>query len=421
MKRLIKNVNVFDGRAEALREDCTVVIEDNLVKEIIQKEVSEESFDEVIDGRGMTAMPGMIDAHVHLGHFFSDTYSPAEDMDFGVAASAAVAKEILMAGFTTIRDAGGVVMGMKKSFDNKLLLGPRIFPSNSAISQTCGHGDSLGHFRRDIQYQIPTFSVLADGTDEVRRAVREQLYKGASQIKIMAGGGCTSKHDPLMTQQFSHEEMKAAVESARDYGTYVMAHLYTPASIKRAIKAGVRSFEHAHMMDDECARLLSSEEAFVAPMPQLSKMFPEGTKNINPKVALVKDHESDATELINKYDLKIVFGTDLMLFDTEMKMTDYKAPESLDLTFYKERFGSYKGLLAATGNCNDLLAMSTYISPYQEGEIGVLEEGSYADLLLVDGNPVADLGILADTDNIRLIMKDGDIYKNTIAGEKSHG
>ena len=215
--------------------------------------------------------------------------------------------------------------------------------------------------------------------------------------------------------------MKAAVESARDYGTYVMAHLYTPASIKRAIKAGVRSFEHAHMMDDECARLLSSEEAFVAPMPQLSKMFPEGTKNINPKVALVKDHESDATELINKYDLKIVFGTDLMLFDTEMKMTDYKAPESLDLTFYKERFGSYKGLLAATGNCNDLLAMSTYISPYQEGEIGVLEEGSYADLLLVDGNPVADLGILADTDNIRLIMKDGDIYKNTIAGEKSHG
>ena len=372
MRKLIKDVNIFDGRSENLRENCKIVIENNLVKEIVQTDISEESFDEIIDGKKMTAMPGMIDAHVHLGHFFSDTYSPEEDMDYGIGVSAAVAKEMLMAGFTTVRDAGGVVMGLKKCFDKNILAGPRIFPSNSAISQTCGHGDSLGHIRRDIQYQIPTFSVLADGNDEVRRAVREQLYKGASQIKIMAGGGCTSKHDPLLTQQFSLDEMKTAVECAKDYGTYVMAHLYTPASIMRAVKAGVKSFEHAHMMDEECAKALASEELFVAPMPQLGKMFPEGTENINPKVALVIKHEYNATDLINKYDLKIVFGTDLMLFDTDFKPEGYKIPGNQDLSFYKERFGSYKGLLAATGNCNDLFALSTYLNPYQEGELGVL-------------------------------------------------
>lgn len=269
MKTLIKRVRVFDGTASQLAGERQIVIQDNLVREITASQVSEEGFDQVIDGEGKTAMPGLVDAHVHLGCFFPST----NQLDYAIAGSAAVAKKLLYQGITTVRDAGGVVQGLKRAFDERLLEGPRIFPSNSCITQTCGHGDDdLAHARRDIQFRTPSFSVLADGVDEMIRAVREQFYKGASQIKIMAGGGCSSEHDPIPTVQYSLGEMRAAVEAARDYGTYVMAHLYTAPSMMRAAKAGVKSFEHAHMMDEEAARAIQEKGIFVAPMPQFNKV-----------------------------------------------------------------------------------------------------------------------------------------------------
>ena len=334
-------------------------------------------------------------------------------IDFDTAVSAAVAKKLLLKGFTTVRDASGIVQGLKKAFDLNVLEGPRIYPSNSCMSQTCGHGDMYDHYIREIQYKVPTFSVLVDGVDEMLRGVREQFYKGASQIKIMAGGGCSSEHDPIQTLQFTFEEMKAAVDAAKDYGTYVMAHLYTPEAMMRAGKAGVRSFEHAHMMDEEAARMIVSNGIFVAPMPQFNK--PRNEKNVvfdkkkSAKAALVRASEGTATELINKYNIPILFGSDLMIFKP-----DYELPEGEDLSVYKNRFGSFRTLLAATGYANDIIKLTTYQNPYPDGKIGVLCEGSYADILLVDGNPIDDVELLADENNIRLIMKDGRIYKDTL-------
>ena len=406
MKTLIKRVRVFDGTASQLAGERQIVIQDNLVREITASQVSEEGFDQVIDGEGKTAMPGLVDAHVHLGCFFPST----NQLDYAIAGSAAVAKKLLYQGITTVRDAGGVVQGLKRAFDERLLEGPRIFPSNSCITQTCGHGDDdLAHARRDIQFRTPSFSVLADGVDEMIRAVREQFYKGASQIKIMAGGGCSSEHDPIPTVQYSLGEMRAAVEAARDYGTYVMAHLYTAPSMMRAAKAGVKSFEHAHMMDEEAARAIQEKGIFVAPMPQFNKVNKKVPARLSKKGMMVREREATATELINKYNLKILFGTDLMIHDPAMEPQD-----SVDLTYYEKRFGALAGLRAATGNFYEISKLTTYQNPYPDGKIGVLEPGSYADILLVDGHPTQSLLVLADTANLRVIMKDGVIYKNTL-------
>ncbi|MCH3987421.1 MAG: amidohydrolase family protein [Lachnospiraceae bacterium] len=412
MNILIKNTRLFDGKSDKLLDHASIIIQDNIVERITQSDITEENFDQVIDGHGLTAMPGMVDAHVHLGHLFDQDYHAASEVDYGVAISTAVAEKILMAGFTTVRDAGGVVQGLKKAIDQGYIKGPRIFPSNSVISQTCGHGDSIGHENRDIQYRVPLFSVLADGASEVRRAVREQFYKGAAQIKIMAGGGCSSVHDPLLTVQLSFEEMKAAVDCAADYGTYVMAHLYTSESIMRAGKAGVLSFEHGQMMDEEAAKMIAANGLFITPCPQFSQPVPGAFYE---KAMLVAYKEQEATELINKNNLNILFGTDLMLLRHQFESPDFQVPESKDLKCYQERFGSFHGLLAATGNCNELFKHCTYQNPYSKGKLGVLTEGSYADILLVNGNPIEDLSVLADTSNIRMIMKDAVLYKDTLS------
>lgn len=406
MRQLIKHVRVFDGTSSQLTPEQNIIIEDNLVSEITSSQVCEEGFDKVIDGQGITAMPGLVDAHVHLGCFFPST----NQLDYAVVGSAAVAKKLLYQGITTVRDAGGVVQGLKTVFDRHLLEGPRIFPSNSCISQTCGHGDDdLAHARRDIQFRTLSFSVLADGVDEVIRAVREQFYKGASQIKVMAGGGCSSEHDPLPSVQFNEAELRAAVETARDYGTYVMAHLYTAPAMMRAAKAGIRSFEHAHMMDEEAAQVIQEKGIFVAPMPQFNKVNKKVPAKISKKGMMVREQEATATELINKYNLKILFGTDLMIHDPSMEPQD-----SVDLTYYEKRFGTMAALRAATGNFYEISKLTTYQNPYPDGKIGVLEPGAYADILLVKGDPTQNLFILANIDNICVIMKDGVIYKNTI-------
>lgn len=405
MDILIQNVDVFDGNHSALKRHHNIVISGNIVREITGNEVSTERFEQIIDGGGRVAIPGLVDSHVHLGTVFPEN----EAIDYAVAVSAAIAKDVLFKGFTTVRDAGGVTQGLKEVFDLNLLEGPRIYPSNACITQTCGHGDSnAAHTRRDIQYRVPCFSVLADGPDEVTRAVREQFYRGASQIKLMAGGGCSSEHDPIPTIQFTEAEMRAAVDAARDYGTYVMAHLYTKDAMLRAAKAGVRSFEHGHLMDDTVARVMADNGIFVTPTPQFGKP----KKDDNPfyeKGAFIREGEATATELINRYQLPILFGTDLMIWGP-----DVEPPESEDLKYYKKRFGSLNGLRAATGNANAIIRLTTYQNPYPNGKIGVLEEGSYADLLLVNGNPVEDLDILSDTNNIQLIMKNAVIFKNTL-------
>ena len=423
MRILIKNVNVFDGRKPELAKKQNIVIEDNLVTDILSGNLSEENFERVIDGKGLYAIPGLADAHVHLGKTHIDGASARYDTVVG----SVVAGKLLQHGITTVRDAGSMVDGIKQAVDEGIIPGPRIYPSMNYLSQTCGHGDNdAAHVNRDIQYRAPMGVALCDGVAEVQRAVREQFYLGASQIKIMAGGGMSSVCDPVATLQFSLEEMKAAAEAAADYGSYVLAHLYTPNCMKRAVKAGVKSLEHGHWLDEETAKMIVEQDVFLNPCPQFtleevkwnhmgewsdqpSQKRKKNKRGGNP----VKEHIAETTELIHKYNIKILFGTDLMIMYNE-----YEPRESLDFTEYKKRFGSYKGLLAATGNFHELTKLTTYQNPYPDGKIGVLEKGSYADLLILNANPVEDLNVLGNTENILLVMKDGKIFKNTLETDR---
>lgn len=419
MRILIKNVNVFDGRNPQLAGGQKIVVEENLVTDILTGDVSEENFDRVIDGKNLYAVPGLADAHVHLGKTHIDGASARYDTIIG----SVVAGKLLQHGITTVRDAGSMTDGIKQAIDEGIIPGPRIYPSMNYLSQTCGHGDNAAaHENRDIQYRAPMGVALCDGIAEVQRAVREQFYLGASQIKIMAGGGMSSVCDPVATLQFSLEEMKAIVDAAADYGSYVLAHLYTPECMKRAIRAGVKSLEHGHWMDEETAKMIVDQDVFLNPCPQFTMeeakwnhmgKWSDQPSQLKRKPKRGKEkvtaHMSETTELINKYKIKILFGTDLMIM-----YNSYEPRESLDFKEYKKRFGSFQGLLAATGNFYDLTKLTTYQNPYPDGKVGVLEKGSYADLLILKGNPVEDLDILGDTDNILLVMKDGNIYKNTL-------
>lgn len=419
MKTLISNVNVFDGKNSTILEHQNIVIDNHLVTEIFSGEHSQEQFDQVIDGKGQYAIPGLTDAHVHLGKTHIDGATASYDAIIG----AVVAGKLLDHGITTVRDAGSVTTGLKRAIDEGVIPGPRIFPSMNYLSQTCGHGDSeYAHYNRDIQYRNPRGVALCDGVAECRRAVREQFFLGASQIKIMAGGGMSSICDPVETLQFSLEEMKAIVETTADYGSYVLAHLYTPACIQRAVEAGVKSLEHGHWIDEETAKLIKDKDVFLNPCPQFtleevkwnhmgefSDQPSQLKKKKKPGSARVKEQMEETTNLINKYDLKILFGTDLMIMYNE-----YEPRESLDFTEYKKRFGSYKGLLAATGNFHEITKLTTYQNPYPDGHIGVLTKGSYADIVITKGNPVENLDILGDVNNILLVMKDGRVYKNSL-------
>lgn len=419
MKTLISNVNVFDGKKSTILEHQNIVIDNHLVTEIFSGEHSQEQFDQVIDGKGQYAIPGLTDAHVHLGKTHIDGATASYDAIIG----AVVAGKLLDHGITTVRDAGSVTTGLKRAIDEGVIPGPRIFPSMNYLSQTCGHGDSeYAHYNRDIQYRNPRGVALCDGVAECRRAVREQFFLGASQIKIMAGGGMSSICDPVETLQFSLEEMKAIVETTADYGSYVLAHLYTPSCIQRAVEAGVKSLEHGHWIDEETAKLIKDKDVFLNPCPQFtleevkwnhmgefSDQPSQLKKKKKPGSARVKEQMEETTNLINKYDLKILFGTDLMIMYNE-----YEPRESLDFTEYKKRFGSYKGLLAATGNFHEITKLTTYQNPYPDGHIGVLTQGSYADIVITKGNPVENLDILGDVNNILLVMKDGKVYKNSL-------
>lgn len=419
MSILVKNGRVFDGRKPELLEHASIIIEGNLVSEITQETVAEDRFDRVIDVGNRVILPGLVDSHAHLASSHKD-----ERWDETIVHGVNHARRMLFNGVTTIRDAGGNVYGLKKGIDEGWIPGPRIYPSHAYISQTCGHGDtreSRAHVRLgDGQYTSPNLrsgaSVIADGPWEVTRAVREQLFLGASQIKIMAGGGMSSQYDPILTVQFTLEEMKAAVDAAADYGTYVMAHLYTREAMIRAARAGIRSFEHANQIDDELARIIRDQGIFICACPQpaadeeFRKRHNLPVRKGKPGAAPIRAAVETQTELINKYGLNLVFGTDYVEFIAK----EIPNAQIRDFEYYERRFGTFKGLYSATGAANELIKLTTYQNPYPDGKIGVLEKGSYADLLAVEGNPLEDLKLLTDNSNLKLIMKDATVYKDEL-------
>ncbi|GIU19370.1 amidohydrolase family protein [Shewanella sp. MBTL60-007] len=422
MKKLIINANVFNGTDNQLLEKVAVLIEDNLISKISrQDDIDLSIVDEVIDAKGGTVMPGLMDAHVHIT--LSAPFNVIDTMTREEVAirSARISEEMLMRGFTTIRDVAGNTLGLKKSIDNGYAKGPRILPSMAAVSQTSGHSDyrqnqaqeRIGQHEDSPMMKLGAMKV-ADGRAEVLKAVREQLFMGASQIKIMAGGGASSTFDPLDTLQFTLDEMKAAVEAATDYGTYVAAHIHTADAMRRAAEAGVMSFEHATIMDDDIAQTIKDKGIWVIPSYFTSSLIAERkiplpNEETYRKTERVGKAMLKSAELIKKYQIdNIAFGTDCV------GEASVHATQLNELGAIEQTFDTITALRMVTSNCGRLFEMSTYQHPYQQGCLGQVVEGAYADLLIIDGNPLEGVACVADTSKQKMIMKDGIIYKNTL-------
>lgn len=416
---LFEDVRVFDGIADKLSAPSNVLIIGNTIKTISTAPIAvgEDLVLTRIAGNGRTLMPGLIDMHAHI-MFASVPQIALLTSDIGFINVAAVkeAKDMLMRGFTSIRDVGGPSFGLKKGIDSGLAMGPRIWPAGAFISQTGGHGD----FRmpNDIPARLGdvTFSerenaaAIADDVGTVRKRVREQLALGASQIKMMAGGGVASSFDPLDVTQFTFEEMRAGVEAAENWGTYVTVHAYTPKAVQQAINAGVKCIEHGNLLDDATAAIMAEKGIWWCLQPFLDDEDTIPFTGVNRKKQLTMLAGTDtAYELAKKYKIKTAWGTDT-LFDA--KLATRQGAQLAKLTRW---YTSAEVLKMATADNAELLDLSGLRSPY-EGKLGVVQAGALADLLLVDGDPVADIKLIEDpAKNFLVIMKDGDIAKNMAA------
>ena len=341
------------------------------------------------------------------------------DIGYVELQAAQEAGRTLMRGFTSVRDAGGPTFGLKRAIDEGIVDGPRIYPSGAFISQTSGHGD----FR--LPYEIPRspsaplsyaevvgVAAIADGADQVLLRTREQLMKGASQIKLMAGGGVSSNYDPLDVTQYSEAELRAAVGAAQDWGTYVLVHAYTPNAIQRAITAGVKCIDHGQLADEATARLMAENGIWWSLQPFLDDEDANPKQGPNRAKQLQMMGGTDtAYKLAIKFKIKTAWGTDA-LFDPRIA-----ARQNAILTKMVRWYTPAQVLKMATADNAELLALSGLRNPYP-GKLGRVEEGALADLLLVDGDPIADIKLVDDpAKNFVVIMKDGKIYKNLTTGD----
>jgi len=417
---VFQNVRVFDGKGSQLSGPSYVLVRGNRIERISSTPIpTDQRADTVlIDGGGRTLMPGLIDAHWHT---MLVRPTPAElktnDIGYMNLVAAAEARDTLLRGFTTIRDLGGPAFGLKRAIDEGIVPGPRIFPSGAIITVTSGHGDA-----REL-YELPRVlggpltrmettgaSMVADSPDEVRVRTREQLMLGASQIKLTAGGGVASPHSPLDVSTFTEPELRAAVEAAENWGTYVTVHAYTPTAIKRAIAAGVKCIEHGHLMDESTAKLMAERGIWLSTQPfpdEAADVFPPGSFEREKALQVIAGNNTVYT-LAKKYRLKTAFGTDV-LFSQALAQHQGALLASL-VRWYTPA----ETLIMATGTNAELLALSGKRSPYT-GKLGVVEQGALADLLLVDGNPIENIKLVEDpAKNFLIIMKDGKIFKNTL-------
>lgn len=416
---IIENVRIFDGTADQLSAPSNVLVVGKVIKTISADPIADPAATSVtrIQGAGRTLMPGLIDAHTHL--MFATVPQLAVltgDIGFLNLAAGKAATDMLMRGFTSVRDLGGPVFGLKRAIDLGLLPGPRIWPAGAFISQTGGHGD----FR--LPNDIParpgdfTFServgaaAIADNADTVRLRAREQLALGASQIKLMAGGGVSSSYDPLDVTQYTVPELRAAVEAAENWGTYVTVHAYTPRAVRQAIEAGVRCIDHGQLLDDATARLMAEKGIWWSLQPFLDdglSPFPEGSPNRIKQLEMFGGTDN-AYALARKYNIMTAWGTDT-LFDAKAAAT-----QGAQLAKMTRWYSPLEVLKMATAGNGELLALSGLRSPYA-GKLGVVKEGALADLLLVDGDPLTSIKLVEDpAKNFLVIMKDGRIYKNLL-------
>jgi imidazolonepropionase-like amidohydrolase len=338
------------------------------------------------------------------------------DIGYVNLAAAKGANDMLMRGFTSARDLGGPVFGLKRAIDTGLAAGPRIWPSGAFISQTGGHGD----FRlpTDIPARPGDFThseqvgaaAIADNPDTVRLRAREQLMLGASQIKLMAGGGVSSSFDPLDVTQYTVPELRAAVEAAENWGTYVTVHAYTPRAVRQALEAGVKCIDHGQLLDEPTAKLMAEKGVWWSLQPFLDdgpSAFAEGSPNRLKQLEMFGGTDT-AYKLAKKYKVKTAWGTDTLFSAVTA------AKQGAQLAKLVRWYAPAEILKMATADNAELLALPGLRSPYP-GKLGVVQEGALADLLLVDGNPLENIKLVEDpAKNFLVIMKDGKVYKNIV-------
>ena len=416
---VFENVRIFDGRGNTLSAPSNVLVRGNRIEEISSGAipVADQLNTLHVDGNGRTLMPGLIDAHYHL--MMAAVTVPVlttADSAYLNLLVARTARELLLRGFTSIRDLAGPSFSVKKAIDQGLVEGPRIWPSGAMISQTGGHGDSRMTFEVPANATAPlsrgetlNMGMIADSPDEVRKRSREQLMLGASQIKLAAGGGVASQHDPLDVSQFTEAEIHAAVEAAENWGTYVTVHAYTPRAIRTAIAAGVKVIEHGQLMDEATARLIADKGVWLVLQAfldnEFANPFPPGSEQRAKQLQMFAGTDN-AFRLASKYRIKLGWGTDILLDPALAKQ------QGAVLATMTRWFTPAEVLRIATSSNAELLQLSGPRNPYP-GKLGVVEEGALADLLLVDGNPLEDIQLIADpAKNFLVIMKDGRIYKN---------
>jgi imidazolonepropionase-like amidohydrolase len=435
-RTLITGVRVWDGTSTRLSPTTNVLIEGNRIK-AISPAAQPDAATSVIDGGGRTLMPGLIDGHVHI--MINDDYGRIEtDLELTDLAynSTIAAERFLMDGFTAVRDMGGPAFALQRAIDKGLIPGPRVYPSGAFISQTSGHGDFRD--RGDTSYSIndkdslPNFErygigIVANGVPEVLAATRLNLRLGATQIKIMAGGGGSSRFDPIDTTQYSVEETCAIVEAAADWGTYVGAHVFTDRAVNRLLECGVKTFEHGFFISEATMQKIAAAGGYV--VPQMWGISPGLAKNpLMPpaKIPMVTElgrKYADFGRNLLKHGVKVVFQSDYV-----GAFADAERARRHEIWWRTQTFDSnYEVLKQLTSTAGEMLALSGPRNPYSAGKLGVIKKGALADLLVVEGNPLEDITVIggsekwwdadpewAPIETIRLIMKDGRIYKNTL-------
>ncbi len=410
---LLRNCTILDPRAGTLASGSSILVSDGLVSSVSDQPIAATGAT-AIDLGGRVVLPGLIDCHVHVNAVRVSSGLAANRVlpaSFIAAAASQVMRAMLMRGFTTIRDAGGADRGLREAVAQDLFTGPRLFIAGRAISQTGGHGD----FRERIDAPEPCgcghfvsgIGRVADGVPAVQQAVRDEIRLGADQIKIMASGGVASAADPVHFLQYSHAELEAIVDEAERADTYVMAHAYTPAAVSRAIRAGVRTIEHGNLIDEATAALMAERGAFLVPTLVTFKALAThgGRLGFPPdmlaKLSSIVEVGTRSLRLAHAAGVKMAYGTDLL-----GELHEHQSEEFL---LRAEALPALEVLRSATVFAAEVLRM--------EGRLGVLAPGAFADLIVVDGNPLDDLALLQEQGrHLPCIMKGGRLVKNVLAG-----
>jgi imidazolonepropionase-like amidohydrolase len=405
----LTNARIVDGTAPEPTDPMTVVLENDRIREVSPRSLPPNAA-RVIDLRGQILMPGLIDCHVHV--FLSEVNIrnlEGVPLTLMTARAADLMKGMIDRGFTTVRDTGGADWGIKAAVDAGLIQGPRLFISGRAIGPTGGHSDS----RRRTDIGAPCgccnamvyCMAIADGPDDVRKTVREQMRQGADQVKIMCSGGVASPYDPLDSLQFSEAEIAAATDEARNFGRYVLAHAYSPEAITRAVNNGVRTIEHGNLIDAKSAKLLKSKGGYMVAnlvtyfvMKEKAAQFGM-TADMLAKNDIVLDGALRSLEICKAAGVKVGYGSDLL--------GQLQVEQSREFMFRAEVLKPLEIIRQATTVGAEILR--------QEGKLGIVEPGAFADLIVVDGDPLKKLELFLDQGaHLPVIMKAGKFHKNAL-------